>query len=156
MGGDGDVPDASSVVSQEHQDENEATRYRRHDEEVGRHDLAHVIRQERAPRLGWWPVSTPYLFRDRRLRDVDPTFKSSPWIRGAPQRGLASAMVRMSVRTSVGVVGRPRRRRLFQVHHRRTPRRCQAMTVSGFTMTVLCAIRSTTARVPPTATDPSA
>ena len=36
-----------------------------------------------------------------------PTFKSSPWIRGAPQRGLASAMVRMSVRTSVGVVDRP-------------------------------------------------
>ena len=31
--------------------------------------------------------------------------------------------------------GRPLRRRLFQAHHRRKPRRCQAMTVSGSTIT---------------------
>jgi hypothetical protein len=39
------------------------------------------------------------------------------------------------VRTSAGTVGRPMWRRLFQAHHSRKPRRCQAMTVSGLTMT---------------------
>ena len=64
-----------------------------------------------------------------------PSFNSSPRIRGAPQRGFAFAMVRISVRTSAGTVGRPMRRRLFQAHHRWKPRRCHAMTVSGLTMT---------------------
>jgi hypothetical protein len=44
-------------------------------------------------------------------------------------------MSRMSVRVSVGTVGRPIRRRLLQAHHSRKPRRCQAMTISGLTMT---------------------
>jgi hypothetical protein len=35
-------------------------------------------------------------------------------MRGAPQRGLACAIVRISERTSVGTVGRPMQRRLFQ------------------------------------------
>ena len=43
--------------------------------------------------------------------------------------------MRISVRMSAGTVGRPMRRRLLQVHHSRKPRRCQAMTVSGLTMT---------------------
>jgi hypothetical protein len=37
--------------------------------------------------------------------------------------------------TSAGTVGRPMRCRLFQAHHSRKPRRCQAMTVSGLRMT---------------------
>jgi hypothetical protein len=32
-------------------------------------------------------------------------------------------------------VGRPARRRLFHVQNRRKPRRCQATTVAGWTMT---------------------
>jgi hypothetical protein len=36
---------------------------------------------------------------------------------------------------SAGTVGRPMRRRLFQAHHSWKPWRCQAMTVSGLTMT---------------------
>jgi hypothetical protein len=52
-----------------------------------------------------------------------------------PQRGFAAAIVRIRVRMSAGTDGRPSRRRLFHVHHSRKPRRCQAMTVSGFTMT---------------------
>jgi hypothetical protein len=43
----------------------------------------------------------------------------------------------MSVRMSVGTVGRPMRRRLFQAHHSPKPRRCQAMTVSGLTITTV-------------------
>ena len=56
-------------------------------------------------------------------------------MRGAPQRGFACAIVRISERTSAGTVGRPMRRRLFQAHQSRKPRRCQAMTVSGLTIT---------------------
>jgi hypothetical protein len=52
-----------------------------------------------------------------------------------PNAGFACAIVRISVRRSAGTVGRPMRRRLFQVHHSRKPRRCQAMTVSGLTRT---------------------
>jgi len=49
------VPDASPIVREEDQDEQETVGHRRDDEEIGRHDLPDVIPQERAPRLdgGW-------------------------------------------------------------------------------------------------------
>jgi hypothetical protein len=56
-------------------------------------------------------------------------------MRGAPQRGFACAIVRITVRMSADTVDRSRRCRLFQAHHSRKPRRCQAMTVSGLTIT---------------------
>jgi hypothetical protein len=64
-----------------------------------------------------------------------PSFSNSPWIRGAPQRGFASDMRRISARTSGGTDVRPIRRRLFQLQNERKARRCQAITVSGLTMT---------------------
>jgi hypothetical protein len=51
MGGDRDVHDASAIMGQHHQDEQEAARHGRDHEEVGRGDLCPVIRQEGAPRL---------------------------------------------------------------------------------------------------------
>ena len=60
---------------------------------------------------------------------VMPNFCSSPWMRGAPQSGFAVDSSRIRARTSVSTLGRPVRRRLFQVQKRRKPRRCQAMTV---------------------------
>ena len=69
--GERHVPDASTIVGEEYQDEHEAVGHDRDDEEVGRH---------------------------------------------------ASAIVRISVRTSAGTVGRPKRRRPFQAHHSRKPR----------------------------------
>ena len=56
-------------------------------------------------------------------------------MRGAPQSGFASDIVRIRVRTASGTVGRPVRPRLFQVQNKRKPRRCHAMTVAGLTMT---------------------
>src|SRR5438876_3530095 len=44
---------------------------------------------------------------------VRPSFSSSPWIRGAPQSGLARLIRRIRSRTSVLITGRPDRRRLF-------------------------------------------
>jgi hypothetical protein len=78
MGGDCEVPDASPIVREEHQDEQEAVRDGRDDEEIGCHDLADVIAQERAPGLGWPLAAAPHAFGDRRLTDVDPNFNSSP------------------------------------------------------------------------------
>ena len=46
-----DVHDAPPMVGKQDKHEQQATGRRRHDEEVGRHDLVHVIRQERAPGL---------------------------------------------------------------------------------------------------------
>jgi len=52
MVGDCDVHDPSVLVRDDHQDEQQSARGRRHDEEVGGRDLVHVIRRERAPGLG--------------------------------------------------------------------------------------------------------
>src|SRR5436190_195271 len=44
---------------------------------------------------------------------VRPSFNSSPWILGAPQKGLAWLIRRIRSRSSVPSLGRPRRCRLF-------------------------------------------
>jgi hypothetical protein len=72
---DRDVPDASPIVRQEDQDEQETVGHRGDDEEISRDDLADVILQERAPGLGWRLASAPHVFRDGRLTDVDPEFQ---------------------------------------------------------------------------------
>ena len=65
-----------------------------------------------------------------------PSLRSSPWMRGAPHNGFSRVMRRISVLTSAGSGGRPRRRgRDFQVQKARKPLRCQAITVSGLTIT---------------------
>jgi hypothetical protein len=51
--------DASCEGASLHEDEQEAVGHRRDDEEIGRHDPADVILQERAPGLGWWMASAP-------------------------------------------------------------------------------------------------
>jgi hypothetical protein len=56
-------------------------------------------------------------------------------MRGAPHNWFASAIVRINWRTSRGTLGRPSCPRLFHVQKRRKPRRCQAKTVSGLTIT---------------------
>jgi len=64
----------------------------------------------------------------------NPSFNSSPWMRGAPQ-GFSRAMVWMAVRTSRAVIGLPTsllRDRKRQ--YKRKPFRCQRTTVSGFTI----------------------
>jgi hypothetical protein len=50
-----------------------------------------------------------------------PSFRSSPWIRGAPQSGLSCAILRISARASADTAGRPVRRRLFRVQYSRIP-----------------------------------
>jgi hypothetical protein len=65
----------------------------------------------------------------------NPSFNSSPWMRGAPQVGFSLAMVWIAVRTSRAVNGLPTsllRDRKRQ--YKRKPFRYQRTTVSGFTI----------------------
>src|SRR5882762_7076221 len=64
-----------------------------------------------------------------------PSFSGSPWMRGAPNRGFAPDMRRISVRTCGESDDRPICRRLFQLQNEWNARRCQATTVSGLTIT---------------------
>src|SRR5258708_7225048 len=69
-----------------------------------------------------------------RCEMSNPILSSSPWMRGAPQRGFASAMVRTRSASSEPMGGRPvLPRRDFQVQKARKPSRCQRITVSGRT-----------------------
>src|SRR5450756_2067233 len=61
-----------------------------------------------------------------------PSLSNSPWIRGAPHNGLAMLISRISLRISVGKVGRPPRRRDLQRQYDLNPARCHFITVSGF------------------------
>src|SRR5260370_10013685 len=64
-----------------------------------------------------------------------PSLRSSPWMRGAPQRGFSRLILRISWRTSFDTGGRPRwPLRAFQVPKNRHPFRCHAMTVFGVEM----------------------
>jgi hypothetical protein len=51
MVGDRDVDDPSPVMREDDEHEQEPVGDRRHDEEIGSHDLADVVGQERSPRL---------------------------------------------------------------------------------------------------------
>src|SRR5713226_2130941 len=70
-----------------------------------------------------------------RSETSKPSFRSSPWIFGAPQSEFSAAMRRMRVRISSLTFGRPPRGRDRQRQYRRKPARCHPITVSGFTMT---------------------
>src|SRR3989454_4106736 len=68
-----------------------------------------------------------------------PSFRSSPWIRGAPQRGFAVAMRVIRVLISAWTAGRPpveRPESLLQYSRKR--RRCHRRTVSAVTITRGC------------------
>ncbi len=72
---DGDMNDAPAIMSEEHQDEQEPARRRRHDEEVGRDQLLRMVGQERTPGLrGPWPAAD-HVCGDGRLRDGEPQFQ---------------------------------------------------------------------------------
>ena len=65
-----------------------------------------------------------------------PSFKSSPWIRGAPHRVFSRDIRRTRWRISLDTGGRPDfLRRDFHVQKSLNPLRCQPMTVSGLTIT---------------------
>jgi len=67
---------------------------------------------------------------------VKPSFRSSPWIRGAPQVRFARCISRISSRIPDSICGRPGcRDPLLQRQYNRKPCRCHRITVSGRTRT---------------------
>ena len=86
---DGNVSDASPIVREKDQHEQEAVRRGRDDEEISRHDLADMISQECLPGLRGRLAPTSHVFGDVACETSIPSFSSSPWIRGAPQSGFA-------------------------------------------------------------------
>jgi hypothetical protein len=85
------VPDASPIVSEERQDEQEAVGCSWDHEEIGRHDLADVIPQEGAPDLRGRLAPAPHVCRDGRLTHINSEFQQfavNP--RRAPPRAAVS------------------------------------------------------------------
>src|SRR2546427_7923182 len=84
-----------------------------------------TVKKSNAIRSGAWFFKNVHHACDGSLRGrtmyfetlacetVRPSFNSSPWILGAPQRGLARLIRRIRSRSSVPSLGRPRRCRLF-------------------------------------------
>jgi len=77
--GDRDMRDASPLVSEDHQHEQQAIRSGRDHEEVGGHHLADVVREECSPRLRRWPraiesangATGQFLFRFDKLGNMN-------------------------------------------------------------------------------------
>ena len=86
-----------------------------------------MVEEERSPALRRRSSSLRHVLRNGGLADIDAA-------RGAPQRGLARFISRISCRASRGTLGLPGRRRDFQRQKVRNPARCHRTIVSGRTI----------------------
>jgi hypothetical protein len=120
------VHDAAPKVEQHHEDEKNAEGGGRDDEEVDGNQIGDVILEEGLPRLRGGPRRRGMTRATERCEMVNPSLRSSPWILGAPQSGLACAIFWMRALSSAPTGGRPGPLRLdFQVQKVRNPCRCQ-------------------------------
>jgi len=108
MLGNVEVEDAPAIVSEHEKDEQDAQARGRNGEEIEGDQIRDVIGKERAPglrgRLRRFGMSRETV----RSATWKPSFRSSPWILGAPQRGLA-AVIRVTRAAISGLTGgRPR------------------------------------------------
>ena len=69
-----------------------------------------------------------------------PSINSSPWIRGAPQVGFSSTILKINSRTSFETCFLPNTRRVLEMvrQYKANPAVCQRTTVSGFTIMRAC------------------
>jgi hypothetical protein len=74
MRGDRDVSDATTLMGEDDQHEQQSIRDGRHDQEIGGHDLIDMIGEERPPRLGRRVPVARHVLGHRRLTDVDAEF----------------------------------------------------------------------------------
>ena len=70
-----------------------------------------------------------------------PSFRSSPWICGAPQSGFSTLILRIRSRTSLSICGRPPRGRDFHRQNALKPLRCQRTIVSGLKIVMASRMR---------------
>ncbi len=71
----GDMHDASTIMSKEHQDEQQPARRPRHNEAVGCDELLCMVGQERPPGLGGEGPVADHVLGDGRLRDSESEFQ---------------------------------------------------------------------------------
>src|SRR5438445_1453033 len=98
-----------------------------------------MVGEERPPRLRRLGRRFGISRETVRSATSIPSFRSSPWIRGAPHRGFAVAMRVIKVLISAGTAGRPpveQPESLLQYSRKR--RRCHRRTVSAVTITRGC------------------
>jgi hypothetical protein len=71
MVGDRDVDDLSTLVRKHHENKEQPERDRRHDEQIGGHDLACMIGEEGPPRLRRLSAVPAHVFGNCRLSHRD-------------------------------------------------------------------------------------
>src|SRR6202795_466218 len=123
----------SPAVPQDQQSIEQTKRDCRHDEHIHRSDPISVIAEECPPALGRRVSSLDHVLGHAGLSDIDAELEEFSMIRGAPHRGLAMLISRISLRISNGTVGPPRAFD-FQRQYNRKPARCHLTTVSGLTI----------------------
>jgi len=78
---------------------------RNHEEVGGDHIL--MVGKEGPPSPPRWFSTARHVLATAASESSNPSFESSPWMRGAPQRGLAKIILRIRSMTFRGVQGRP-------------------------------------------------
>jgi hypothetical protein len=82
LGGGGvsdvDVDDASPLVRQNHEDEQDLEHRRRHDEEVDADEAPQVVVEKSPPGLRWRPPKAHHVLGHRRLRDLNAQLLELP------------------------------------------------------------------------------
>jgi hypothetical protein len=135
-GGDIEVEDAPSLVSENEEDEEDLVAPGRQDEEVGRDDVADVVLQECTPSHGWGLPAADHVSLDGRLVEIDADLGQFTDDPGCTPSGLAIDILRIRSRISLWIAGLPGfRDRLSLAQCCRNFLRRQAMTVSGLTIT---------------------
>src|SRR6266403_3694124 len=126
--------ESTSTVTQDQEPIQQPKGKRRHDEQVHRGDIVSMIAKKGPPACDGPPLLRATYFATLVWPTSMPSLSSSPWMRGAPQSGLARFMFRINLRISSGTLGLPPRCLDFQRQNDRNPARCQRTTVSGRTM----------------------
>ena len=127
MLGHRNVDGSAAIVRQNHEDKQHTKEHGRNHEKVGGDHILHVVGKERPPSLRRWFSTSRHVFGDSSLRELESQLQEFSVD--------ARRILRIRSMTSRGAEGRPCGWRLLQLQYRRNPRRRQAMTVSGFTIT---------------------
>jgi hypothetical protein len=126
-----------AVVGEHDEDEEDAQAGGGHGEEIDRDQVPGMVGEERPPSLGGRRFG---ISRDTvRSATSRPSFRISPWMRGAPQRAFAVAIFLTRALSSGVTGGRPPVvRPESRVQYARKRRHCHLRTVAGVTITSGC------------------
>src|SRR5579864_5630529 len=111
---DVDPDEVSAVYPNDDECIEEVETDRRDDEEVHGGNLRRVVAQEGPPSWLGGPRRLTMYLATLDCATSNPSLRSSPWMRGAPQRGLSMLIRRINARWSVSICGRPPGERDFQ------------------------------------------